>query len=151
MLPKTHAILGAIFSILIYIYFHISLLNTVLVFLASVFIDFDHYIWYFYRKKSLNLKKAYYWFKKKKHDWLKLSEKEREKYNRAYLVFHSIEFWILLLILYFVNKIFLFILIGVLFHMIFDFIEIICVKEKFYFKFSLIWIFIKNENKKHFY
>ena len=151
MLPNTHAILGAVFFILIYFIFHITLFNTFLIFFATVFIDFDHYLWYVYRKKSFNLIKAYFWFKEKRKKWLQLSEKEREKHRRAYLIFHSIEFWILLFLLSFMNKLFLFILIGVLFHMIFDYIEIIYVKEKFYFKFSLIWIYLKNDNKKHFY
>ena len=128
MLPKTHAILAAIFSLLIYFIFHLYLFSVVLIFLASVFIDFDHYLWYFYRKKSLNLKDAYFWFKEKRQKWLKLSKKGREDYKRVYLVFHSIEFWIILGLLSFINQIFLFILIGVLFHMILDYIEIFYVK-----------------------
>lgn len=152
MLPKNHLIVGIIFSILFYLIFHITLFDLFLIFFASVLIDFDHYIWYVYRKKSPNLKKAYLWFKEKRKIWFKFPEKEREKYKRAYLIFHSIEFWIILSMLSFVNKIFVFILIGVLFHMIFDFIEIIYFKEKYYSKLSLIWIYIKNnKNKKHFY
>jgi hypothetical protein len=151
MLPKTHAILKAIFSILLYVLFHTSLFNVLIVFLSSFLIDFDHYLWFLYRKKSFNLKKAYFWFKEKRKKWLELSKKEREKHRRAYLIFHSIEFWMLLLFLSFFNKIFLFILLGVLFHMIFDYIEIFYVKEKFYFKLSLIWIYLKNKDKKHFY
>lgn len=151
MLPKTHVILGAAYSLFVYILYNITIIEAFLIFFASVLIDFDHYLWYIYRKKSLNLKKAYFWFKEKRKIWIKLSEKEREKYKRPYLIFHSIEFWIFLVILSFVNKLFLFILIGILFHMIFDYIEIINIKEKIYFKFSLIWIFIKNKDKKHFY
>ena len=151
MLPKTHIILGAIFSLLIYFFLHLSLFSVILIFLASFFIDFDHYLWYIYKKKSLNLKNAYNWFKKKREKWTKLSKKEREIYKRVYLVFHSVEFWIVLLALSFINKIFLFILIGVLFHIIIDYIEIIYTKEKLYSKFSLIYIYFKNKTKKDFY
>jgi hypothetical protein len=151
MLPKTHAILGAVFSLLIYFILHLSLFSVILIFLASVFIDFDHYLWYIYKKKSLNLKSAYNWFKKKREKWTKLSKKEREIYKREYLVFHSVEFWIVLLALSFISKIFLFILIGVLFHIIVDYIEVIYMKEKLYPKFSLIYVYFKNKNKKYFY
>jgi hypothetical protein len=151
MLPKTHAILGAVFSLLIYFIFHLSFFNVILIFLASVFIDSDHYLWYVYIKKSINLKNAYYWFREKREKWLKLSKKEKEDHKRVYLIFHCIEFWIVLLALSLTNKIFLFILIGVLFHMIFDYIEILYLKEKLYPKFSLIYIYFKNKDKKHFY
>jgi hypothetical protein len=151
MLIKIHAMFGIIFSVLFYLIFHITLFQTFLIFFASIFIDFDHYIWYVYRKKSFNPIKAYFWYKEKRKMWFKLSEKEREKYKRAYLIFHSIEFWIILFLLSYLNKMFLYIIIGLLFHMILDFIEIIYIKEKYYFKLSLIWIYINNKNKKHFY
>jgi len=148
MLPKTHIILGIIFSILIYFIFKVSLFDITLIFLASVFIDFDHYIWYFYEKKSLNLKHAYYWFIENRKKWLMLSKKQRGDYKRVYLIFHSIEFWIFLLILSFINRIFLLILVGVLFHMIFDYIEIINKRERFYPKLSLVLTYLNNSKRK---
>lgn len=151
MLPKIHAIFGIIFSILFYIIFHITLFAAFLIFLASVLIDSDHYIWYVYTKKSLNITKAYIWFKEKRKKWFKLSQKERDKYKRAYLIFHSIEFWVILFLLSYFNKIFLYMLIGILFHMILDFIEIFYIREKYYFKLSLVWIYLKNHNKENFY
>jgi len=150
MLPKTHAILGIIFSIVVFFIFNISIFQTLLIFFASFLIDFDHYMWYVYKKNEYSVKKAYFWFKGKRKKWFNLSKKERDKYKRPFLVFHSIEFWIILVLLSFINKIFLFILIGVLFHMTIDYIEIFRIKERFYPKFSLLWVFIKNEDKPHF-
>lgn len=151
MLPKIHVLVGLIFSILFYFILNISLIGVLLIFLSSFLIDTDHFFWYIYRKKSFNLKESYFWFKEKRKQWLQLSENQREKYKRPYLIFHSIEFWIILVLLSFLNKLFLFILLGIIIHIILDYIEIIYLKEKFYMKFSLIWVFIKNKNKPHFY
>lgn len=151
MLPKIHAILGLIFSFLMYFMLNATILEALLIFFASFLIDFDHYLWYIYRKKSFNLKNAYSWFKEKRKKWLVLSEKEREKYKRPYLIFHSIEFWIILFILGYLNQIFFYLLLGILFHIILDYIETIYIRDKLYPKLSLIWVYTKNKNKEHFY
>ena len=110
MLPKTHAILGAIFSILVYFIFHISLLNTFLIFFASVFIDFDQYIFYVQKKNDFSLKNAYNFLKK-----------ETQKKHKTMLhIFHTLEFMILIFILSFFWQGFLFIFIGMMFHSALD-------------------------------
>jgi hypothetical protein len=110
MLPKTHAILGAVFSIIICFIFHISFFNAFLIFFASVFIDFDHYIWYVHRKKSFSLKNAY-----------NLLKKESKKKHKPMLhIFHTLEFMILVFILSFFWQGFLFIFIGMIFHSALD-------------------------------
>ena len=59
MLPKWHILFGAIFSMLVYFIFNINLFQVSLIFLASIFIDFDHYLFYVFRKKDFNLKRVY--------------------------------------------------------------------------------------------
>jgi hypothetical protein len=152
MLPKIHALIGIILSILICLIFHISLFYTFVVFFASVFIDFDHYVWFVIKKKDFSLKNAYHHFKEKRKIFHKLSNKEKHKHKMPYLIFHVIEFWIILFLLSYFNKIFLFVLIGTLIHMLLDYIEIIHNKTLFYPKLSLILTyFINQKKKKHFY
>ena len=106
MLPKIHAILGGIFSILIYFLFHISLFNTSLIFLASFLIDFDHYVWYIQKKNDFNLKNAYNFLKKE----------SKKKHKTMLHIFHTLEFIALTFILSFFWQGFLFIFIGMIFH-----------------------------------
>ena len=113
MLPKSHILFGAIFAIFLYLIFPITIIQTSLVFLSSFLIDFDHYIFGAIRKKTLNLKKLYFWHKSLGEDHKSIMH-----------IFHSIEFIIILVILSYIFNFYLFILIGTLFHSILDLIEI---------------------------
>lgn len=110
MLPKYHVILGAIFSGILYWLFSLTIFQTSLVFLSSILIDFDHYLWYIQRKKDYNLKNAYNFLKK-------LSENLKKP---IIMVFHTIEFLIFVYLLSYLWKGFTFILIGMVFHSITD-------------------------------
>ena len=116
MLPKYHALLGFVFTYIFYWFTSITIFQASLIFLASVLIDFDHYIWYVQRKKDYSLKKSYIWLKKNLHF---------KKPKPVMMIFHTIECIILIGILSFYFNIFLFILIGMLFHSILDVIDLI--------------------------
>ena len=111
MLPKAHIFYGAIFSIILYL-IGLSPFNSILIFLSSFLIDFDHYLWYVLKKKDFNLKKAFYFLK------------EMEKKKPMMMVFHTFEFILLILILSFFFNPFLFILMGMLFHSLLDLIDL---------------------------
>ncbi len=138
MLPKTHAIAGGIFSILIYFIFQISLFNAFLIFLASFLIDFDHSVWYICRKKDFSLKKAY--------NLLKSIEKPPKP---IMVIFHTIEFLLFMFILSFFFEPFLFLLIGMLFHSVLDIIDLEYRGIFNYREFSLIRYLFSN--KKNYY
>ena len=148
MIPKYHTLLGAVFSILIYFLFSLTPFQATLIFLASFLIDFDHYLWYALRKKDLNPINSTKWFFKKRKIWIKLPPNQRRKIKLPILIFHGIEFWILLIILSFLNPLFIYILIGVLFHAVFDFIELFYLKEPLYFKASQVLVYLKNKKNK---
>ena len=63
MLPKWHALIGFIVSYIIYWFTTITIFQGVIIFLASIFIDIDHYLYYIVAKKRFSLKSAYNWFK----------------------------------------------------------------------------------------
>ena len=148
MLPKYHILFGAIFSIIVYIVFGLTTFQTSLIFLASFLIDVDHYLFYAFKKKDINPIRAVKWFVKKREKWISLQPKERRKAKFPLIILHGIEFWILLIALSYINILFLFILIGVLFHMVLDFIELAYIREPFYSKLSQIYVYSQNHNKE---
>jgi hypothetical protein len=96
------------------------------------------------------LKKAYAWFKDKRKPFYSLPSKEREKYKRGIIIFHGIEFFLILIFLLLFKRLFLFILLGVSFHIILDFIDYYMNKEKLRFKISQIYVFFFNKGKEEF-
>lgn len=125
MLPKTHLILGLVFSLIILKLFPpIGFLGFFTIWLASFLIDIDHYAFYSFYKKDFNPKHASKWFYEKNKYYLSLPRKERKKAITAPCLFHGIEIIIVLLILAYFFNLFLFILLGFLFHEILDLINI---------------------------
>ena len=147
MLPKYHIIYGAIFSLIIYYLFPISLFHAIIIFLSSFLIDVDHYFYYVYTKKDYSLIRAIKWFKKERKKGLKISKKRRKESKLPHYIFHGVELWIILYFLSLLNGIFFFILIGILFHMILDYIEIIRYNCIAYPKVSQIYLYYKNRAK----
>lgn len=126
MFPKSHIILGLIFSGLLYAFFPITLLQAAIIFLASILIDIDHYTIYVCKKRDLSFKRAYKW----NVDLGKIREeraKKNPKIKFPIYVLHTIEF-LIVLILISVYFNYYFILIGFLFHHIVDALDIILKK-----------------------
>lgn len=82
--------------------------------LGGVLVDADHYLLYVLKYKTLNIKKAYARFKETH------KRKRREEPTTFDLLFHSVEFFILMLILSFFNEIFLLIFTGLFLHLLTD-------------------------------
>lgn len=147
MLPKYHIVIGFITSILLFSIFNLTPPQILLIFLSSFLIDIDHYLFFVFRKKSLSLKKAFKWFSDRRIKRIAMPTEEQIKYTNHILIFHGIEFWILLVILANYFTIFWFVLLGFLIHMILDYIELIYIKVPLYLKFSQVMVIIKNKNK----
>ena len=103
MYVHKHVILGFLFSLVIYPFIGY---NSLIVFLSSFLIDFDHYLYYFYKTGSLNLWKAVDYFLKKE--------------RRVIMIFHTTEFLTLIFILSFFWYWFIYILLGISFHLVLD-------------------------------
>lgn len=147
MLVKYHVIVGLIASLLIWFIFpQIGWFYTLIIFLASFLIDFDHYLWYGFTKKDWNLFNAIRFFYKERAIFFSLKPRERQNYKNIIMIFHGIECWLLILLLIFFHKIFLFVLIGIGIHMVLDFTELYRNKRPFYIKLSPIYV--HKENKK---
>jgi len=137
MLPKYHILLGFTLSILLYSFSLITLPQATLIFLSSFLIDIDHYLFYVKKKKDYNLKNAVIWFK----ETLFL-----KKHKPMLVVFHTIEFIVLIAILSLYFKALIFILIGLLFHSITDLFYFIYLGFFNVREYSLIRYLVSNKN-----
>jgi len=141
MLPKFHILFGAIFSLLIFYLFQITIFQASLILLSSVLIDFDHYMFGAVRKKTLKLKRLYFWHKA-------LGRTHKTMMH----IFHSIEFIIFIVILSFYFNFFLFILIGMVFHSILDIFDLIYSRKWGCREFSLIrFLILKRKYPKKYF
>ena len=108
MLPSQHAVVGIIAAVLFYPIFGI---NAWMIAAAAVLIDVDHYFIYIYRKKSLNIKDAYWFFRNVKDG------------SFYYPIFHMVEIIVLEAVFVYYYPIFLPILIGQIIHVAQDWVE----------------------------
>jgi len=149
MYPSTHTIVGAIVSLLIWALFpSLAWWQIFIIFASSILIDVDHYLWYAIKKHDWNLRRAYNWHVEKSILFKKMSEKERSKYRHQIMILHGIEFWILLILLIFLDEVFLFVLIGIAIHMILDYIDMYRWNVPFYSKISQVYTHVMNKRKK---
>jgi len=149
MLPKSHILLGFIFSLILFIIFpKIGIIGFVIIFFSSFLIDVDHYIYYVFKKRDLSLKNAYSWFIQKRKKYLALSRKKRNEVYLKIHFLHGIEPLLILFVLgFYVSEYFFYILIGFAFHLFLDIIH----QRKFHDRLdriSLIYDFIKFRNLK---
>ncbi len=147
MLPKQHIIINLIICLILL--FFIQPIYVLIIFLSSVFIDFDHYLYYVFEKKRFSLKSAYNWFLIETTKFHNLSVEEKKKHRYFILIFHGLEPLILLYLFSFYIPILFFIFFGFLMHLIED--SIIATKFK-YLKRKLflsyaIYMHIKNKVK----
>lgn len=145
MLPKWHILFGFAFSYILIYFFNFSIIAGLIIFLSSVLIDVDHHIYYILKKKNISLKNSYNWFLKQRKKYLKLNRTQKKNIQTPIFIFHGIEFILLLILLSFLNKFFLWILIGVLFHIVFDLIELIYIKGIILTKVSQIYVLRRNK------
>ena len=146
MMPKFHLIWGFIFSILIFFFFpSIGILGFFIIFFSSIFIDLDHAIRYSIKTRNFNPIKFWKWSIQESNERKKINPK-----NYKYPIFflHGIEFVLILIILSFYLKWTLFVLIGVLFHLILDYLHLLIKKIPLFTKMSQILVLIRNKNKK---
>lgn len=151
MLPKTHIVLGAVFSLaLFFIFPGTPLYGLLLIFLSSFLMDFDHYLAAARKTSSLSVKKAFNYYLRQGKSVLK----EKARGIRAkgdFHVFHTIEFLLLIFILAIFWAPFIYIFIGMVFHSLLDIIYLasndLLYRREFFF-FNWIRKSIKNRNIK---
>lgn len=119
MLPSKHIVIGAVFSVFLYL-LGFQLVYVFLFFLSSFLIDVDHYLYYFYRKKDLSLKRAFNWYLALDKRYFALPKNSRGKYWYGFCIFHGIEPIILIFIFSIFFKPLVFVSLGFLLHIALD-------------------------------
>jgi len=150
MLPKYHIVIGAIATLILKSIFPITLLQATIIFLSSFLIDVDHYLLYIFKTKKLSPKKSVKYFIERRKKWLSLSLEERKKHKKAIFIFHGIETWSILALLALIHPLIWFVLLGILIHMILDYIDLINNKDPLYGKTSQLYVYFRNKGKKPF-
>jgi len=148
MMPKHHVVLGAGFALLICLIFpKVPQYDYLLVFLASFLIDFDHYIIAALKLKSFNLKKAYNYNLLQGKKLLEARKKGKREKGDLF-IFHTVEFMAIVLILGLYWNPFLYVLLGMIFHVILDIIYLEKKEMLYTREFSFIhWAFNKRKKK----
>ena len=140
MSPKYHVIYGFIFSLILWLIFpEIGVLGFSLTFLSSVFIDLDHAVRYSIKTGNFNPIKFWKWSKKEE-----LSGEEIRECQYPQFIFHGVEFVVVLAILAFYFSFVKFILIGVVFHLILDYIWLINKGQPMGIKLSQVYVYRRN-------
>lgn len=150
-MPKWHVLYGFIFSILLIEFFDFPLIASLVVFLSAVFIDLDHVLIYYIETKNLNPFNFWKWSIKRKNAFLSLDKTKRILFKQPHFLLHGIEFVFILLVLSIFFLFFKWVLIGVVFHLILDIINIIYNDNHLSIKTSQIWLWQRNKNKKYFH
>lgn len=146
MLPIEHLILGLFPAI--YFVESQNILFALVFFLSNILIDLDHYLFVIFKTKFkfTNFKQIYKFYKDLKTN-IKID---------AIYIFHTIEFLGILYLTYYLTKEVLIIagILGIIYHILFDFIEVIYwkirKKDLHFKKTSIIYYLIKKAiiNKK---
>lgn len=116
MLVSKHIFLGAAFSLIIGWALQLGNLQIWIIFLASFLIDFDHYLIFCWRTGNWNLRNAY-------NSHLVVGKP-------TLVIFHTIEFYLLVLGLALIWNWFFLVLLGMIFHCICDYIWMKIAKEE---------------------
>lgn len=131
------------FSILLAaLFFPIFGWTSLLILAGGVLIDADHYIYYIFKFKKFNPFECNKYFTEdsKKSDY--------HIFDGLMLVFHTLEFLIVMIVLSFYSKFALALTIGFASHHLLDFIWFYFFLKRFILNHSLIWWLVKSKFRK---
>ena len=139
MRTSVHLVVSIILSALLYPLFGWKVL---LILISGVLIDIDHYFWYIYKYRKIDIFESYKFFIKP------MNEKDFKSIMGILLIFHTVEFLTIMIVLSYFNKIILIFTIGLLLHYALDLIYLYFVAERFLVNHSIIyWIYKKRIQK----
>ncbi len=148
MRPKWHILFGFVFSYVLLYFFNFPLIAGIVIFLSSFLIDVDHYFLYLYKTGNFSPRGSYFWCIEEGEKFEKLPIKERKKYKLEIMVFHGLEFILILILLSFISKVFLWVLFGILIHMVADLLDLYFRNWPIHEKVSQLYTYQKNKKKK---
>ena len=148
MLVSRHIIIGALVAIILHLFFPaITWTYSLIIFLSSVLIDVDHYVYYAVLKKDINFKRSYNWFMENREKAKKLKLTNSKNYQEAIFFLHGVEFMFILILLIFTSRLFAYVLIGIIIHMLLDFVDATIHGDSFKNKLSAVHTHIRNKKR----
>lgn len=135
MKPPTHLIFALFLAALLYPIFNWKVL---FILAGGVLVDVDHYLWYIYKYKKFNIINSYKFY---------LKNIEVNDYSNVYgilLIFHTIEFLLLMILLSFYIEFALIFTIGLVLHYLLDLIFLYILPKRIIANHSIIWWIVKN-------
>lgn len=135
MILSTHFIISLILAALLYPVFGVK---SLLVFLGGFFIDIDHFFWNMIKFRNLNIFEAYEFHNKN------IKNNDFTNVTGILLIFHTLEFLLLMLFLSFISEIFLLVTYGLILHLLLDGMHIASLKKGIIAQPSLIFWLIKR-------
>ena len=123
MLPRWHIFYGLLFTILLFVVAPgVSVWYLLLVFLASIFIDLDHYFAFVHKTGRISLLHSFE-YHKKQGVWMRSQERSGLKPKSDFHLFHTIEFHALIGLLGMIWIGLFYLFIGMIFHSLLDVID----------------------------
>lgn len=138
MKPLVHILFSLILAVVLYPIFNWRVL---FVLAGGFLIDIDHYLWHIYKYKKFNLINSYKFYMKN------IEVNDFTNVTGILLIFHTIEFFLIIIFLSFYNQFVLLFLIGLLGHYLLDLIWCIRVPKRVIVNHSIIWWITKNKLK----
>lgn len=150
MYPQTHFLAGLLACAFLYFGFpDIATFSLFIFLLSTILIDIDHYFYHVYKSGDINLIKIIRRTVESRKKLLGINNLERKKYYNGFWFLHGFEILILALILgYFFETIFYFVFLGLLFHLVLDYVDIALKKSRLD-KVSSIYDFFKYKKLVH--
>ncbi|MBU1946857.1 MAG: hypothetical protein KKC54_07880 [Nanoarchaeota archaeon] len=141
MFPSTHLIVSLILAAILFPFVGI---NSMIIIVGGVLIDLDHVIYYWIKFKDLNFKNAYNYCKNI------AQTEEFKKKKKVFMVFHSVEFIAMIIILSFYYPFLWMLVVGIIVHLIMDIIYELSTFKTMVKSLSLIAYLkhVKKQNKK---
>lgn len=140
MMPDKHIIWGVIIALGMFL-LGFPLITILLLVGASILIDVDHLFYYVARFKNYNLVKMNKYFRSDAH-------LEDPANLLPILIFHNLETMLLLGVLSIFFPLMTTVWIGILFHLILDWITMPTTRYPLIIKLSLIEVILENKNRK---
>lgn len=131
-----HLLIHLLFNLLISFTFELSSTNIWIVVLSGILIDLDHLIYVFFIAKKVRFKQIMQWYRR-----------EYSSHNPHLYIFHSLEFIIVIFLLgLLVNNFFIYVGIGLIFHLVLDWVAYLFYYKSFKPWFKYFFLFTKKNS-----
>ena len=139
MMPKEHIIFGAGLAIGLFIS-GMSFIPILLIVGISILVDVDHIFYYAFKFRRCNIYEMYIYF-------LEYIYVKKDKTQLPILLFHNFETLTILIMLSFIYPLFIYVAIGLLIHLILDWIAMTSTQYPYIIKMSIILTMIENKKR----